>query len=201
MAQINQIKSRLAGNTAPGIDGIGLRKRQTVCQQVFFMSVEHQGGQAGKAWSALQYAGIDIGKPFDIDPQGRSWPDKTDVSAQNVPQLRQFVQTGAPQDPAQAGDAGCLVATADAVIFGTCSHGAELAKPECLLGAVHPFGPVKNRAALANQQRRNDYHRWKREQDGADHRQGHVKQALRWGHVTPAKTRRHSATMAAASAR
>ena len=170
---------RLARHTAARIDRVRFLGRPAAGQQPFLMRVEMQRGEPGDPWAALQDGGVEFRESLDILPEGRTRADKADIAPQDVPDLRQLVQPGAPEDAAGRSYPPRLVAARDPAVGPVRRHGAELPKRERLIRGPHPLGAVKDRGPVAQPHHQRDDGDGGQHQRQQEERQRQIEDPLR----------------------
>jgi len=142
------------------------------------MRMADQRGEPGHARAHLHDLPIAPRKALDIFPQWRAGADKAHVPGQNVEDLRQFVTSAAAQDAAQPADPPGFMPPGRTAVAVHGDHGAELDQPERLSGRPHPFGQVKHRSSLRQQQQSGHPQHHRRQRQQQRQRQRHVEQPL-----------------------
>ncbi len=177
---IDQVKPGFARHTAAGVDLFGLLRGAALGQKPLFGFMIGQRGEPGNTGAAFQHLGVELGKHPDVARIWRARPDERDIAPDHVPQLRQLIEPGAAQKPAERGDPPSLVAAGNAMIAlaAHVDHGAELPQGEGFAGRPCALVAEKDRATIADEDDNGNQGNHRQEHHAKCQRQRQIKQAL-----------------------
>lgn len=110
MLAVQQIKLCFPGNTSAIVNALGFFGAVTICQEPLLFLMIKQGSKSGNPRPVLQYPPVNLWKHFDISAKRRPWPNKADVTGQDVPKLRQLVDAELSHPMTHGGDPAGFVA-------------------------------------------------------------------------------------------